>query len=95
MPKKKGAKGLKNLNDFKDNYVFKYSDTGKLSLVYNEDMKPFELTDYTGKKAIVTDKYGICLIPCEYTLNKSLEYSNLLNEESSKRAIFLEGEIDE
>lgn len=90
VPKKKGDKGLKKLEDFKDNYVFEYKDTNKLLLQYNDEQIEFELTDYKGKKYNVKDKYGICLLPCQYTLNKSEEYINLLNEESSKRAIYRE-----
>lgn len=91
VPKKKGAKSLKKLEDFKDNFIFKYKDTNKLLLVYNDEQIEYEITDYRGKKYKVTDTYGICLLPCQYTLNKSEEYTNLLNEESSKRAIFKEG----
>lgn len=91
VPKKKGAKSLKKLEDFKDDFVFEYKDTNKLLLQYNDKQIEFILTDYKGKKYKVTDKYGICFLPCQYTLNKSEEYTNLLNEESSKRAIFKEG----
>jgi len=91
VPKKKGAKSLKKLEDFKDDFVFEYKDTNKLLLQYNDEQTEFILTDYKGKKCKVTDKYGICFLPCQYTLNKSEEYINLLNEESSKRAIFREG----
>ena len=59
---------------------------------YNDEQIEFELTDYKGKKYKVTDKYGICLLPCQYTLNKSDEYVELLDEESSARAIFKEWE---
>lgn len=90
VPKKTGAKGLKKLEDFKDNFVFEYKYTNKLQLTYNDEMQPFELEDYKGKKYIVKDKFGVCFLPCEYTLNKSQEYANLLNEESSARAIYRE-----
>lgn len=53
-------------------------------------MQKFELTDYKGKKEIVTDKYGVVLVPTTYELGKSEEYSNLISDESSKRAIFKE-----
>lgn len=88
--KRNGAKGLKSLEDFKDNFVFEYKYTNKLLAQYNDEQIEFELTDYKGKKYKVTDKYGICLLPCQYTLNKSEEYANLLDEESSERAIFKE-----
>lgn len=81
---------MKKLEDFKDNFVFEYKYTNKLQLTYNDDMENFELVDYKGNKKIVNDKYGCCFLPCQYTLNKSEEYANLLCEESSARAIFKE-----
>lgn len=90
VPKKSGAKGLKSLEDFRDNFIFEYKYTNKLLLMYNDEMTEFELTDYKGKTKKVNDKYGCCFLPCQYTLNKSQEYVNLLNEESSARAIFKE-----
>lgn len=90
VPKKTGAKCLKKLEDFKDNFVFEYKYTNKLQLTYNDEMQPFELKDYKGIKYITKDIHGCCLLPCQYTLNKSEEYANLLNEESSARAIYRE-----
>lgn len=85
-----GSKALKSLEDFTDNFVFDYKDTGKMLLIYNDDMQPFELTDYKGKKQIVKDKYGCSLIPTTYELGKALEYSQLLSDESSARSIYKE-----
>lgn len=85
---KSGSKGLKKLKDFKDDFVFEYKYTGKNTLFYCEEMEEFLLTDYTGKKLNVKDKYGIALLPTTYRLSKSVEYSELLSDESSKRAIF-------
>ena len=87
---KVGAKALKNLNDFKDDFVFNFKDTNKNLLMYNDDMKPFDLKDYNGEILQVTDKYGCCLVPTTYVLGKSEEYANLISDESSKRAIFKE-----
>lgn len=88
---KKGAKALKSLKDFKDDFVFKYKDTGKNLLVYVEKQQPIEMTDYKGIKKLVTDKSGCALIPTTYVLSKSLDYANLINDASSKRAIYKEG----
>lgn len=87
---KKGAKALKSLSEFKDNFVFDYKYTDKNLCVYNENMEKFTLLDYKGKSKEVTDKYGVILIPTTYELGKSEEYSNLISDESSKRAIFKE-----
>ena len=78
------------MSEFKDNFVFDFKYTNKNLLIYNDEMSPFELTDYKGKKQVVNDKYGCVLIPTTYELGKSEEYANLISDESSKRAIFKE-----
>lgn len=87
---KVGAKGLKNLSEFKDNFVFEYKYTNKNLLIYNDEMEKFELKDYKGKKIIIKDKFGCCLVPTTYELGKSEEYAELLSDESSARAIYKE-----
>ena len=54
-------------------------------------MKEFLLTDYHGKKQLVNDKYGCCLLPTTYSLGKSSEYRDLISDFSSKHAEFKEG----
>lgn len=90
VPKEKGAKALKSLNDFRDNFVFDYKDTGKNLLIYVENQEPFILEDYKGNKAEVKDKSGCSLIPTTYVLGKALDYANLVNDNSSKRAKYKE-----
>lgn len=87
---KVGAKGLKSLKDFKDNFVFEYKYTHKNLLIYNDEMKSFKLTDYKGNSEIVTDRYGCCLVPTTYELGKSEEYAELISDESSARAVYKE-----
>ena len=87
---KSGAKALKRLEDFKDNFVFDFKYTGKNLLIYNDEQEEFELIDYKGKKSKVKDKHGVCLVPTTYTLSKALEYANLISDNSSKRAVFKE-----
>lgn len=90
MFQRNGAKALKKLEDFRDDFVFKYEDTGKNLLIYNDEMESFELTDYQGNKELVKAKYGCSLVPTTYELGKSEEYSYLISDDSSKRAIFNE-----
>lgn len=87
---KDGAKALKDLKDFKNDFVFKYEDTGKNMLAYNDEMEHFMLTDYKGVTQEVTEKYGCCLVPTTYSLGISEEYFNLITDESSKHAKFKE-----
>ena len=90
VPKKKGAKALKDLNDFRDDFEFKSSITGKQTLIYLDDQQENDIVDYEGNRYHNTDKTGCCLIPCSYILGKALDYADLISDESSKRAIFKE-----
>lgn len=85
-----GAKQMKSLEEFKDDFVFDFKYTNKNLLMYNDDMKSFKLKDYQGNVLEIKDKYGSSLIPTTYVLGKSEEYANLINDDSSKRAIFKE-----
>lgn len=87
---KKGAKALKTLDDFRDDLVFQYEDTGKNILMYVDAQDSFELTDYKGKKVVVRDRSGCCLLPTTYVLGKSEEYANLITDNSSHRSIYKE-----
>lgn len=87
---KQGAKALKDLKDFNDDFVFNHEDTGKNLLIYNDEMENFELEDYQRNKEILTNKYGCVLVPTTYVLGKSQEYATLISDESSKRAIYNE-----
>lgn len=87
---KKGAKALKSLEDFKDDFVFKHEDTGKNLLMYVENQAPIELTDLQGNKLLVKDISGCCILPTTYVLGKAQDYMKLLSEESARRAIYQE-----
>ena len=81
---------LNDLSEFKDNLVFDYESTNKHTLFYTENQQKFEFTDYLGFKYMVTDKSGCSLMPTTYELSKSLDYVNLISDNSSKRARFKE-----
>lgn len=87
---KKGSQALKSLDEFRDNFVFSYSDTEKNLVFYTEEQSPVEVEDYIGLKYTVTDKSGCCILPNSYTLSKSLDYANLISDDSSKRAVYKE-----
>ena len=87
---KRGAAALKSLDDFKDDFTFNYKDTGKNLVLYTEDQSPIEVEDYLGLKYMVTDKSGCCILPNTYKLSKSLDYANLISDDSSKRARYKE-----
>ena len=85
---KTGNKCLKDINDFRDNLVFDFKNTNKLLLAYNDNQSEVNLIDYQGNTEIVNQKSGACLFPTTYVLGKSLEYAELISDESSKRAIY-------
>ena len=88
---KKGAIALKNdLKNFKDNLIFRFEDTGKNMLIYNDNQYDFEIIDYQGNIDFIKQPSGACIVPATYELNKSDEYASFLNDESEARAIFKE-----
>ena len=90
VPKKKGSKCIKRIEEFRDDLVFDADITNKKNIMYNDDQAPFDLVDYLGLKYRVKDKSACCLLPATYTLGKSLEYADLLTDNSSERAKFRE-----
>lgn len=87
---KKAKDALKRLEDFKDDYLFRYEDTGKMLIDYNDNQEPIELEDYNGVKYLVTDKSTACLLPTTYRLGIAEEYAEFISDHSSNRAIYKE-----
>lgn len=87
---KNGAKAIKDLNEFRDDLIFEHSVTNKNLLIYVENQQDFNLVDYLGNEYCVKDKTGCCIVPTTYVLGKSEEYSSLLTDSSSKRAVYKE-----
>ena len=87
VPKTKGAECLTCLDDFRDDLVFDFEHTNKLTVAYNDNQKPIEITDYLGNKYTVKDKSGSCMLPTTYKLGKALDYADLIDN-SNERAKF-------
>ncbi len=87
VPKKKGSKAIKSLDEFEDGFVFEAEVTNKQVAVYLDDQEPINLTDYTGITYNVSDRTGVCLLPADYTMGKSSDFDSFL---SSARAVFKE-----
>ena len=85
-----GVQELNSLDDFKDNLIFHFNTTNKHLLFYCEDMKEIDVIDYQGHKTHINQTCGCCLLPNTYELSKSLEYAELISDNSSKRAIYFE-----
>lgn len=88
---KSGAKALKSLEEFTDNFIFKFEDTGKNIILYNDNQLDYNFRDYQGNFYRACYQYGSCILPTTYELGKSQDYQNLLSDESSKRAIYRKG----
>lgn len=88
VPKSGGAKCLKSLDEFRDDLIFDFEHTNKLTLFYNDNQESYTITDYLGNDYTVTDKSGICMIPTTYKLGKALDYVELIKDQSSERAKF-------
>lgn len=88
---KKGVSALKNnINNFNDNLFFNACDTGKKQIFYNDEQPVIKVIDYLGNEDVISEKKGICLMPCSYTLSKSLVYAPKLSDISSKRKKYVE-----
>lgn len=85
---KSGNKCLKRIEDFRDDLVFDYKYTNKQTIMYNDNQSPVDIVDYLGVKYKVYDKSGCCLLPTTYKLGKSLDYANLLTDNSTNRSKF-------
>lgn len=85
-----GCKALKDINEFRDDFIFRYKDTGKLLIQYVENQEPHHVIDYQGNDYYITDVSGCCLLPTTYVLGKSADYTELLTDNSSNHAIFKE-----
>lgn len=55
MFRKLGALGLKDLTEFKDNFVFEFKYTNKNLLMYCEKQESCNIIDYQGKEYTVND----------------------------------------
>ena len=87
---KQGAKAMKSLEDFEDGLVFDHSITNKNMVAYVDNQPEINLTDYLGKKKKVFELSGACILPVTYTLGKSEEYLELIEDNSSKRERYKE-----
>lgn len=85
---KSGNRCLKRIEDFRDDLVFDYKYTNKQTIMYNDRQLPVDIVDYLGVKYKVDDKSGCCLLPTTYKLGKSLDYANLLTDNSTNRSKF-------
>lgn len=85
VPKSGGAKCLTSLEEFRDDLVFDFEHTNKLTLAYNDNQIPIDMTDYLGNKYHITDRSGICMLPTTYRLGKAEDYADLIDN-STERA---------
>ena len=87
---KDGAKALNTLDNFRDDFVFRYEDTNKHLVAYNDFQEPIIMKDYLSNDYYIEDKSGVCILPTTYVLGKSEDYVELLTDASSSRARYKE-----
>ena len=87
---KQGVYQLNKIEDFRDDLKFEYKNTNKNLIIYTEEQNPIDLEDYQGNIEKIYDISGCCLIPTTYILGKSEEYSELIEDKSSRIARFKE-----
>lgn len=86
---KSGVECLNNdINKFKDNLIFSYNKTNKMTLIYNDNQIPVTITDYQNNTLTINEKNGIVTLPATYSLNKAQEYARLVLEGSSRRSLY-------
>lgn len=85
---KSGAKILSSIKDFKKDLVFPAELTGKIALLYNDNIPEHEITDYQGNTAYVPAGSGVTMIGDDYTLGMKPDYESLM--QSSKRSLYKE-----
>ena len=90
VPKKGAAALNNNLDNFTDDLIFKYEDTGKNILLYNDNQDVIIVTDYLGNKKVITDKSGSCILPTTYVLKNSVDMTMLEIPTTSPRAKYIE-----
>lgn len=88
---KHGSKSLKNdLNNFTDDLIFKYEDTGKNTLLYNDNQDSILVTDYLGNTEKIIEPSGASMLPTTYVLKNSVDLSLLEIPTTSARSIYTE-----
>lgn len=87
---KDGAKALKTLDDFTDDLIFKYEDTGKNTLLYNDAQSEIFVTDYLGNTEKIYEPSGACILPTTYVLKNSVNMMLLEIPTSAPRSIYKE-----
>lgn len=73
VAKKAGAAELGDIHNFNEGFIFRKA--GGLAAYYNDQMKPVDVT-YKGHKLQISS--NVCLLPSEYTLGLTPDYSRLI-----------------
>lgn len=78
--KEKGATQLKNLEEFKDGYIFDYEHSGSLTITYLDNQPPICYNKGKYDEFTCFYRYGITSEPSTYTTSLKKEYRELLAE---------------
>ncbi len=85
--KEKGAKAIKNVDDFEPNMYFEPEQCGKLGKFYNDNQGKITIIDYEGNTKEINDKYSVCLFPVGYMLDITGEYSEYVKDHAQSEIL--------
>lgn len=87
VSKKKGAKALTKVDDISDKFVFDDEYTGKLLMVYDNDLPPVVWNMGQYDEYYSEQQYGISGIPTTYSLSMTEDYLELILDYLSEYGI--------
>ena len=71
---------LKSLDDFKIGFKWPYRYSGRTTAYYNDDQDAVRIGSY-----VFRDRFGVCVMPTEYTLGETDEYKTFMEIAASER----------
>lgn len=78
LPKIAGKK-IKSFDDFTDETIWTTQESHKVCCYYNDNQGTTVWTDKNGDKYVSEDKYGVCLKPTTFNLDRTPEFKSFLN----------------
>lgn len=78
--KKYGGKAIKNLEDFKEDFVFESDYCKRLILTYLSDNPPMLWNETQYDEYLSTERYGVNSMPSTYSMSYGKEFKQLLTD---------------
>ena len=71
--KEEGAKALTSLEEFENGFSFEHKYCKRNVIVYHSNQEEITFTDYQGRRATISQKYGVSIVPTSYTIDNPEE----------------------